>query len=69
MTAVHCSPSLTLLPPPSEPARKLPSKSVHLLKLLSAFSNQSPVDFLARLLRDEARRVLRLPRLGDGDAT
>ncbi|TPK15196.1 hypothetical protein FJ872_19565 [Mesorhizobium sp. B2-5-9] len=57
---VVCSQSLTLLPPPAEPARKLPVKTMRLLKLLSTFAREHPADCLARLLRDEARRVLRL---------
>ncbi|MER8556108.1 hypothetical protein NKH37_28810 [Mesorhizobium sp. M1217] len=62
MTALRCSPSLTLLPPPAEPVRRLPPKTLRLLKLLSAFAREHPADLLARLLRDEARRMLRLPR-------
>lgn len=66
MTAVRVSPSLTLLPPPAEPARGLPAATLRTLKLLSAFSREHPADLLARLLNDEAKRVLRwAPRKGD----
>ncbi|MER9662312.1 hypothetical protein [Mesorhizobium sp. M0159] len=69
MTAVRCSPSLTLLPPPAEPIRQLPAPTQRMLKLLSAFAREHPADLLARLLRDEAKRVLRwAPRKGDGHA-
>ncbi|MER8478405.1 hypothetical protein [Mesorhizobium sp. M1163] len=62
MTAVRCSPSLTLLQPPAEPVRQLPAPTLRMLKLLAAFACEHPADLLARLLRDEARRTLRLPR-------
>ncbi|WP_376704717.1 hypothetical protein RQ479_08200 [Mesorhizobium sp. ISC25] len=68
MTALRCSPSLTLLPPPAEPVRRLPPKTLRLLKLLSAFSREYPADLLARLLRDEAKRVLRWGPRGGGSA-
>ncbi|RWK94511.1 MAG: hypothetical protein E5X86_26640 [Mesorhizobium sp.] len=69
LTVVRCSPSLTLLPPPPEPVRRLPRKTLRLLKLLSAFSREHPADLLARLLRDEAKRVLRwAPRKGGDNA-
>lgn len=56
---IRVSPSLTLLQPPSEPVRRLPVATMSLLKLLSAFAREHPADLLARLLRDEAKRVLR----------
>lgn len=69
MTAVRCSSSLTLLPPPVEPVRRLPASTLQLLKLLSAFAREQPAELLARLLRDEARRVLRwAPRRDGGHA-
>lgn len=69
MTALRCSPSLTFLQPPPEPARKLSPRTLRLLKLLSAFARETPAELLARLLRDEAKRVLRwAPRKGDRHA-
>lgn len=65
MSRLFCSPSLTLLQPPAEPSRKLPTATVDLLKLLSAFAREQPAELLARLLRDEARRVLRWAPRGD----
>lgn len=58
MTRVVCSPSLTLLQPPPE-ARRVPPSTMQLLKLLSAFAREHPAQLLERLLRDEAKRVLR----------
>lgn len=63
MTRVICSPSLTFLQPPADDRRRLGGDSVRLLKLLSAFAGEHPIDFCARLLREEARRVLNLPPL------
>ncbi|RWK61818.1 MAG: hypothetical protein EOR85_12875 [Mesorhizobium sp.] len=66
---IRVSPSLTLLPPPAEPVRGLPAATLRMLKLLSAFSREHPADLLARLLRDEAKRVLRwAPRKGGDNA-
>ncbi|TPL30205.1 hypothetical protein [Mesorhizobium sp. B2-4-7] len=68
MTAVRCSLSLTLLQPPAEPSRKLPAQTMLLLKLLSAYAGRHPVDLLSRLLRNEAKRVLRWSPMEAGDA-
>ncbi|MCF6112344.1 hypothetical protein [Mesorhizobium muleiense] len=66
---IRCSPSLTLLPPPAEPVRRLPPKTLRMLQLLSAFSREHPAELLARLRRDEAKRVLRwAPRKGGDNA-
>lgn len=61
MTHVRCSSSLTLLPPPADDAPRLGAESRRLLRLLSIFCREHPAELCARLLRDEARRVLRLP--------
>ncbi|RWL21952.1 MAG: hypothetical protein EOR57_05820 [Mesorhizobium sp.] len=69
--AIRCSPSLTLLQPPPErrSPHRLPPKTMRMLKLLSAFARETPADLLARLLRDEAKRVLRwAPRKGGDNA-
>ncbi|RWD71623.1 hypothetical protein [Mesorhizobium sp.] len=61
MNRLVCSPSLTLLQPPPDDRRRLGADIVRLLKLLSIFSREHPADLCARLLREEARRVLNLP--------
>ena len=64
MTSVRCSPSLTFLQPPADEAPRLGAESRRLLKLLSIFCREHPAELCARLFREEARRVLRLPCQG-----
>jgi hypothetical protein len=61
MKRLVCSPSLTFLQPPADTRRRLGEDGVSLLKLISSFAGEHPVDLVARLLREEARRMLRLP--------